>query len=242
MRRYRIFVESNLIDLDLRIVKLDQNSLRYIEGILRGALDSQIIVFDGSGNEYLTAFDDQRKVLVIQDTILNCFDKGFSLSVFQAIPKSNYMEYVNSLCSQLGVNDIFPTITSRTVVRGVGSTRLDRWKRIALESCKVGGYCNTTSVHDIVDFGEMLSMFTSFDLVLFMYENATKRLREYEDVIMRASNIALLVGPEGGFDPEEAHELEKHGLSLSLGPVIYRSRWAASAAVASINYIKGILG
>jgi len=49
MRKYRVFVENSLIDLDERVVTIDKSLQRYIEQVLRGAQDCKIVVFDGSG-------------------------------------------------------------------------------------------------------------------------------------------------------------------------------------------------
>jgi len=87
MRKYRVFVENSLIDLDERVVTIDKSLQRYIEQVLRGAQDCKIVVFDGSGKEYITTYDIETKSLVIEDVVSNCIQKSFSISLFQAVPK-----------------------------------------------------------------------------------------------------------------------------------------------------------
>jgi len=115
-----------------------------------------------------------------------------------------------------------------------------RWQRIASESCKVGGFCSTTEVKQPLFLRDALALFNKADLVLFLYENAETNLRNYTTEIERANHIALVVGPEGGFDPSEAEELSKRAITTSLGAVIFRSKWAASVAVMAIDFIKGL--
>jgi len=75
MRKYRVFVENSLIDLDERVVTIDKSLQRYIEQVLRGAQDCKIVVFDGSGKEYITTYDIETKSLVIEDVVSNCIQK-----------------------------------------------------------------------------------------------------------------------------------------------------------------------
>ena len=89
---------------------------------------------------------------------------------------------------------------------------------------------------------DALPLLNQVDLVLFLYENAQVNLKNFATQIERANHIALVVGPEGGFEPSEAEELGKHSVTVSLGPVIFRSRWAASVAVMTIDFIKGLVG
>lgn len=242
MRKYRVFVENSLIDLDERVVTIDKSLQRYIEQVLRGAQDCKIVVFDGSGKEYITTYDSETKSLVIEDVVSNCIQKSFSISLFQAVPKGTAMDDIIALCSQLGVDQVYPMITARTTVKQVGSNKLMRWQRIASESCKVGGFCSTTEVKQPLFLRDALVLLNEADLVLFLYENAETNLRNYTTEIERANHIALVVGPEGGFDPSEAEELSKRAITTSLGAVIFRSRWAASVAVMAIDFIKGLVG
>ncbi len=242
MRKYRVFVDNSLIDFDKRVVHIDKDLQRYVEQVLRGAEDCKIVVFDGSGKEYTTMYDSEHKCLVIEDVVDNCIDKGFSISLFQAVPKGMAMDDIIALCSQLGVDYIYPLITARTTAKQVGNNKLLRWQRIALESGKVGGFCNTTEVRPPLLLRDALPLLSQADLVLFLYENARVNLKNFVTHIETASHIALVVGPEGGFEPSEAEELGKYSVTVSLGPVIFRSRWAASVAVMTIDFIKGLVG
>ncbi|WP_018963185.1 RsmE family RNA methyltransferase [Coprothermobacter platensis] len=243
MRKYRFFVENKLVDLDKGIIVPDNTLFRYVENVLRGGDDCQLIAFDGSGKEYIVTYDMPKKVLRIRDIIANCVNKGFSLTLFQAIPKGNYMDDVTALCSQLGVDEIVPVITSRTTVKQVSDAKLNRWRRIAMESCKVGGYCNTTNIDPAMTIDNAYNKIPTFDLSLFLYENAEdKRLSDYDTEIRTSERICLVIGPEGGFDEQEATKLSSICKTVSLGPVIYRSRWVGAIGITCINYIKGIVG
>jgi len=98
-----VFVENR----DERVVTIDKSLQRYIEQVLRGAQDCKIVVFDGSGKEYITTYDIETKSLVIEDVVSK---KSFSISLFQAVPKGTAMDDIIALCSQLGVDQVYPMI------------------------------------------------------------------------------------------------------------------------------------
>ena len=89
-----------------------------------------------------------------------------------------------------------------------------------------------------VSFQEMLCNLSAFDLALIPYEeereySLKKILQEHKD----ARSIAVIIGPEGGFSPEEVHAvLDKGGHSVTLGPRILRTETAPIAVVSNIIY------
>ncbi|NPV88776.1 RNA methyltransferase [Coprothermobacteraceae bacterium] len=242
MRRYRFFVRPELVKLESGVVLVDDSLRAYLENILRGGESAELVAFDGSGTEYVVQWVPDRKELRIVERRNACLDKGFKLAVFQGVPKGTFMEDVISFCAQVGVDDVYPLLTARSVSRQVGSAKLNRWRRLAEEASKVGGFCHVTRIGEPMTLEESLATLRSYDLVLFLYENAHKPLRELANVILEARSIALVIGPEGGFDIAEAELLRAVGQEVSLGPVIYRSRWAAATACVIVNYIKGLAG
>jgi 16S rRNA (uracil1498-N3)-methyltransferase len=131
---------------------------------------------------------------------------------------------------------------SRCVVTDNGKydKKVKRYNTIAQEAAKQCKRGTIPEVLSAVDFNGMLKSLDGFDKVIFPYENEEKDtlkkvLKSFEGEDIR--NIAVVIGPEGGFSDSEAQRLcESGALSASLGKTILRTETAGIVAVAMIMY------
>ena len=137
---------------------------------------------------------------------------------------------------ELGAARIVPLITRRTIIHldeKEISRKLERWNRIALEACQ---QCNRTTVCRVerpVTISQLDQYKQEVNLVAYENENNV-RLREYLD----SDRITFVVGPEGGFEPEEIDVLNSRGfVSVSLGNRILR---AETATMFILSVIEGL--
>ena len=96
---------------------------------------------------------------------------------------------------------------------------------------------------ELTDFTDVLSRAAGFDVAVMPYElEQSGRIGDVKG-LDRASKIALIIGSEGGFTPEEAEAARAaRVMTVSLGRRILRSETAGLVALAVINYEKGELG
>lgn len=188
-----------------------------------------------------------------------------AVSVCQAMARGEKMEYVLQKGTELGAAEFWPIITDRTVVRpdsGRAAGRLARWRRIVEEAALQSGRSEVPVVHDVRPLAGLLADFREQprDLLLVAYEEETRALRdvlrEYsrpspqgEDAApgdgsgSRPRTAAVVIGPEGGFSPQEVGAMTGAGfIPVSLGPRILRSETAGAAALAILLYQFGDLG
>jgi 16S rRNA (uracil1498-N3)-methyltransferase len=156
------------------------------------------------------------------------------ISMALAIFKFDRFEWAIEKCTELGVAKIFPIIARRTDAHlaQAAQKRVERWRRIALESSQQS---RRNSPPDIVDPMKLLEVVSlSFTTKVLLAENEKKS--SLRDVLSHEIELPLVlaVGPEGGWSDEEVKLFETNGwCSASLGDTILRAETAAIAALAA---------
>lgn len=221
-----------------------KEDMKHIGKVLRLKEGSIIEVSDSSQWEYtaeIVCMEDDQVEARILDKQKFAREPQIRVTLFQGIPKQSKMEGIVQKSVELGVSAIVPVFTERTVVvdKGNFGKKRARWQKISAEAVK---QCRRGIIPEIgceVKFARMKEQLKEFDLVLFPYENETGRtikdcLRNLKE---KPQNIAVIIGPEGGFSDREADELKALGAEcVSLGKTILRTETAGPAALAMIMY------
>ena len=219
-------------------VTITGQDLNHIKNVLRLRTEDRLICFDGKGIEYLcsiTAIDkDSIRTEIISSKKADT-EPAARITLAQALPKSSKIDYIIQKAVELGVFKVIPVITERTIAKG---SKLERWNKIAKEASEQCGRAIIPEVAPSMNFNEFLSISTDFDLKLIPWENEKQNslksvLKEHHNT----HNIALLIGPEGGFSAQEVKEAVNRGfMPVSLGKRILRTETAALCAVSNILY------
>jgi 16S rRNA (uracil1498-N3)-methyltransferase len=170
------------------------------------------------------------------------------LILAQALIKKNRMDLVIEKATELGVSEIVPLITERTVVHP-SDERLDRqigrWEKIILEAAQQSERPSLPKILPPVEFGAFLRT-ASPKPGLFFREGETRTLKSSLASLLPAaagSAFLMLIGPEGGWSQNEiALSAEKGYISVSLGPRTLRSETAVITAVTLCQYELGYFG
>ena len=158
----------------------------------------------------------------------------------QGLPKSNKIDVIMQKATELGVAEIVPLITERTMVKVRDEEkRITRWQKICREAAMQSSRIDIPKVCQVQSFRDFLLTLAPGPLTLNLlpWEQGTQPiksvLRENEGV----KNIVVLIGPEGGFSRAEAGVAKEKGFHLvSLGPNILRTETAAIAVLSMILY------
>jgi 16S rRNA (uracil1498-N3)-methyltransferase len=146
------------------------------------------------------------------------------------------MEWAIEKCTELGVSRIVPAIARRTEAHlATASTkRVERWRRIALQSAEQSRRASTPAISDPVKLKDAAALPGSLRILLSEVETEMKLsgvLQAHAD----AGDVILAFGPEGGWADEELRMFQEAGwISASLGSTILRAETAAVAATAII--------
>jgi len=164
------------------------------------------------------------------------------VTLFQALLKSDKMEFVIQKAVELGVSEVVPFVSKNVVVKLEGKDKVkkvERWNKISVEASKQCGRSDVVAVTEILSFDEMLKKFSEFDLVLFAYENETVSLKETLTQYTEDKKIAIVIGAEGGFDAAEAERVVtscENVKSVSLGERILRAETASLFLLSVLMY------
>jgi 16S rRNA (uracil1498-N3)-methyltransferase len=143
---------------------------------------------------------------------------------------------------ELGVGEITPILTRRCISRPDPESmrkKIERYQKIASEAAKQCGRGRMVPVKEVLAFQAALKQAGEYPLKILFYENADRPLRAILSEQF-SSRIAIFIGSEGGFEPEEAQHTERNGLvCASLGNRILRCETAPLAAVTALLYHAG---
>lgn len=170
----------------------------------------------------------------------------------QGLPKYDKMDLVVQKCTEIGVTEIIPVVTRRSIVRLeagsiTASARCERWRRVAREASEQAGRTLVPLVYSIMDLASALPLLGAADLFLVPWEEekgarlkAVLRQRLEKGGL---SSVAILIGPEGGFAPDEVEMARVHGaLAVGMGPRLLRTETAGVVAASIVLYEAGDLG
>ncbi len=149
-----------------------------------------------------------------------------------AVFKFDHLEWGIEKATELGAARITPVLARRTEkhLALASAKRVERWRRIVLESAKQSRRSDVPSVDDPMALKAALSMVTANSRLLLA---ETEQDNTLSAALEGAEDIALAIGPEGGWTAEEMKLFGDSGWKpVTLGPRILRAETAAIAALA----------
>jgi 16S rRNA (uracil1498-N3)-methyltransferase len=158
------------------------------------------------------------------------------ITILLAVFKFDRMEWAIEKCTELGVSRIVPVIARRTDqhLASAAIKRAERWQRIARQSAEQSRRTNPPEISAPAKLTEVLNTTKGLRIVLAESEKQTL-LRDVLQSDSSSGEIALAVGPEGGWTEEEVQSFKKTDwISVSLGSTILRAETAAIAATAIV--------
>ncbi len=212
-----------------------------------------LLLCDGQGTEYHVAIAEISKSEIKTDIVSQTRRElaACRITLGQGLPKSDKMDWIMQKATELGVSNILPLVTERTIVKVRDEEkRIGRWQKICREAAMQSNRPDIPQVEQIRSFRDFIS---SLDpgprpltpgspvppgtLLLFPWEEASAPIKEVLKRNAGAAHIIVLIGPEGGFSSNEASMAREKGFhAVSLGRNILRTETAAIAALSMIGY------
>ena len=236
----RFFVEKS--EIAGASAAITGEDLRHMATVLRLSIGDEVALCDGEGTDYLARIEGISKSearLSILSSAPSGTEPGARVTLFQGLPKAGKLETIIQKCVELGVYEIAPYLAKRSVVRPEKAEfekRRGRYQKIAEEAAKQSRRGRIPEVLRLSTLDE--TDWGAFDAVIVPYEDErTCSLRAAIADIQKNARIALVIGPEGGFDAGEIAKLQGAGAKcVSLGKRILRTETAGMAALAMIMF------
>lgn len=217
------------------------NDARHIGFSLR-MKPGELLTVCAEGTDYKCAIKkitEDTVYLDILESSLCAAEPSIKLTLYQAVPKLDKLEAIIQKSVELGASEIIPVLTRRCISRPGEkdfSKKLERLNKIALAAAKQSGRGIIPLVKPIVNFKTAISQMSESECPIMLYEEGGIRFSQIETEGKK--NFSLLIGSEGGFDPEEAQAAENAGINaVWLGNRILRCETAPLTAISILMYI-----
>lgn len=223
MKLHRFFVHEKLEEG--KTVSLSDPKLAHqLRKVFRLAPGNEVVLFDGSGPEFISEIKDFRddEVVVVTKERRMGFIPEHAIHLFISITKKDNFEWVVEKCTELGVFEFTPVISDRTEKKNVDLARLES---IAKEASEQSGRADIPRLNPIRSFDEVIGL--GKHLAMFHLEGRDFSKSE------RGGIKNILIGPEGGWSDREIEAAEKNGVEImSLGKQVLRAETAGVAVAA----------
>lgn len=201
-----------------------------------------LTLFNGEGGQYVARITDiSRQHAIVEILSWEPFENElpYCITLAQALPEATKMDFIIEKAVELGVTKICPVVSVRSVVRLTetrAAKRAGRWQNIIIAASEQSGRNRLAALQDPISFRQLAENSGKTPFIM-PSPRAKARLADWA-LEHSPQDITLLIGPEGGFSPEEeALAIRCGALPFSLGPRILRTETAGLAAIATINAI-----
>lgn len=232
----RFFIDPAAIEGET--LRIEGEDAKHITRVLRMRVGDAFTACDGNLGEYyceiIEADKNAVRAKIIEKTESEA-EPAVSVTLYQGVPKGAKLDYIVQKCVEIGVCRIVPVRSARIVREG--EVKKDRLSRIAMEAAKQSGRGMIPSVEEAISFSEALERAAEADLALFPYECEKETTLKAALSGKKPATVSVMIGPEGGFEPEEAEAAREKGLiPVTLGKRILRTETAGLVTCGNIFY------
>ena len=237
---YHFFVSEEQINGENAYI--EGSDVNHIVNVLRMKPGEELLISVKGDWDYLCKIDDietDRVNLKVLES-MEQRELPVNITLLQGIPKSDKLEMIIQKAVELGVSEIIPVKTKRVVVKideKKVDTKVNRWNAIAESAAKQSKRSIIPKVSGPMSIDNALEIVKDFGVKLIPYENADgiDKTRKILDNMDKTKNIAVFIGPEGGFEESEVERIKNSGFEvITLGKRILRTETAGLALLSNI--------
>jgi 16S rRNA (uracil1498-N3)-methyltransferase len=231
------------------LLKIEGDEVKHIRKVLRLKTGDEILVFDGLGKEFEgTIVEEGRSSVMvkIQDMLSPKRDSPLEVTLAQSLLKGEKMDYLIQKATELGVKEIIPFFSSRSVPlleKSRSLKRHHRWEKIAVEAAKQCGRGVVPKIESLQTYSGMLHAASADHLRLVLWERDGIKLKDMLEGSKERRKVFFMIGPEGGFSQDEIEIAKRAGfVAVTLGGRILRAETASLCFLSILQYEWGDMG
>jgi len=238
---YHFFVEEEQIrEQEINVTGPDVNHIR---NVLRMKPGEQVLLSSRTGGDYLCRVAEilpEEVRMQILEKRENSMELPARIHLYQGLPKSDKMELIIQKAVELGAFRIIPVETKRVIVKldaKKEQSRIKRWQAIAESAAKQSKRSLIPRVEPVMTYRDALKEASEYSLKLIPYECAggIEKTRELLKTAEAGMDIAVFIGPEGGFEEEEIRQAAETGAEpVTLGRRILRTETAGLCILSAL--------
>lgn len=234
----RLYVANDLSKGE--IITLDKDQSHYVIKVMRHKNGDKVALFNGKHGEWWATIDDDNKKAASLSIIGQAREHEQEPDIWLCFAPVKYgkIDFLAQKATELGVSKLLPVETKRTVVNRVKHERL---VANAIEAAEQSERLTVPKVESLQTFSKLLGNWPQDRLLIVADETGGGESPHDLLPLLHDSRLALLIGPEGGFSPEEIKQLSMlpNTKRMSLGPRILRADTAALAALTCVQALCG---
>jgi len=233
---HRFFVEPHQIDTDSGTVMFTNEQAHQLVKVLRMSTGDQVIAVDSEKLHDVTVVLEsptpRQAIGRIVERLLITTEPTIQVTLYPCLLKRDNFEWVLQKVTEIGVSAVVPVESTRTVVNRK-TLKYERWQRIVTEAAEQSGRGKIPDLLPLRSLDQALEHASQLhDVVYFAWEAETE---PPIPLIGNPQQIAIFIGPEGGFTPEEADLARHHNAQIvTLGKRILRAETAAIYATSIV--------
>lgn len=204
----RKFYTNQNLDNDRLSLEDDYN---HIVNVLRKKEGDTIILFNNNGYNYtfkIIKINKKNIELEFLERTQNFKENFCNITVFQSNIKSDNLELIIQKLTELNVDNLSLFNSEFTNIK-LKEIKIDKLTKVSLEACKQCERSKSINLSFVGDFNKLLNELHKFDMVVFAYEKSDKNLKDIFKTKNIKKNVAIIIGPEGGFSETEKEKLIK---------------------------------
>ena len=243
---YQFFVEPGQINVPDKCVTIMGDDVNHIRNVLRMRPGEEIAVRAGEdGREYrcgILSLEEARIVCELRFIKEDAVELPAKVYLFQGLPKADKMELIVQKAVELGAFAVIPVSCKRAVVKldeRKAAGKIARWQKIAQAAAKQSRRAVVPQVGEVMTMSQAIAFSRRCKVRLIPYELAEgmERTRQLIEGLRPGEDVAVFIGPEGGFEREEVEAAALDGISpVTLGKRILRTETAGMAVLSLIMY------
>ena len=241
---YHFFVDLPQIQGD--VVTITGSDVNHIRNVLRMKAGEELAVGNGVDcREYccrIEEFSGDCVICRVQSVREADTELPARIFLFQGLAKGDKMETIIQKAVELGVYEVIPMAAKRCVVKldeKKAKSKTVRWQMISEAAAKQSGRRIIPGVKNVMTMKEAMSYAAGMDVRLIPYEKAEgmEKTREMISSLKPGQDIAVFIGPEGGFEEDEVEMAAEAGVyPVTMGKRILRTETAGPAMLAWMVY------
>jgi len=226
-------------------VVLDREETHHLSRVLRLAVGAQVAVCDGRGRAAAAVVQDlesEGAVLNLEEELSALAESPLKMALGLGLAKGEAVDQVVRQATEMGVQRLSPFVStySEKITPERAARRLARWQRQARESLKSCQRLYLPEISPVQDFAAVLQGPEELKFLCYEADRGGGLASGLDRG--RPAGVRVLIGPEGGFTPEEVALARDAGFQVvSLGPRRLRVETAALTAVSLLQYAWGDL-
>jgi len=232
----RIYADTKLSERIL--LHLEGDYYHYLKTVLRLKINDSLRIFNGNDGEFIAQITNITKntVSVLLVNLFKAVTREQELILALSIIKNDRMLDAISMAVQLGVTAITPLIADRSQFHKINSEKMNKY---IIESTEQSERLIPPALLPPISLSEFLEQNRGI-IVLYANENEVTNKSLLTIKLQTSDNVAVIVGPEGGFSDHELSllALKNNCFSFSLGANVLRTETAVAACIAQIILLR----